>query len=412
MTSTPIRLAIAVLVVGLALVVWTCSPSSLWFHGTLEEATAAASAEDTLVMVDFFTDWCSWCKRLENDTFSNAEVQAELASLVPIKLDAERAGAEAAERFAVDSFPTIVFLDGAGNEVDRILGYRAPDDFIQELHRIRTGDTFMACLARLDEEPSDLEALERAVSGLLERSDTRAAIERIEAFRGADGGERASACQRLMFTARHALHTETYRRAIWEYKRDWTEIPAAADTVGTAHLHALLAALDTTDDDASALRDARHEDAREVLDLLPPEYQGPETSLTAGRFAFESGHYDRAEDLYRGWFDSRQHGDQVEYLNEVAWNLYLMGRDLDAALSLAREAYEHDPDPNVGDTLARLLYRAGDVEEALRIQNAAVMAAEGRPMAESLRAAAEVMAEGGDLGDEPDFESYPGAKRI
>jgi tetratricopeptide (TPR) repeat protein len=146
--------------------------------------------------------------------------------------------------------------------------------------------------------------------------------------------------------------------------------------------------------------------------LLPPEYQGPETSLTAGRFAFESGHYDRAEDLYRGWFDSRQHGDQVEYLNEVAWNLYLMGRDLDAALSLAREAYEHDPDPNVGDTLARLLYRAGDVEEALRIQNAAVMAAEGRPMAESLRAAAEVMAEGGDLGDEPDFESYPGAKRI
>jgi thioredoxin-related protein len=411
-TRTARAIAIGAAMV-LALVVWSCDRSdTVWFHGTLDEATAEASKENTLVMVDFYTDWCTWCQRLEQETFADPKVREQLATLVPIKLDAEKGGAGAADRFGVDSYPTIVFVDGAGREVDRVLGYRSPADFITEIHRIRAGDTFMACLSRLDEDPADLEALERAVSGFLDRTDSGAAIERIEAFHAADDGSRADECRRLMFTARQALHEESYRLAIRAYHRGWEEIPAVANTVGTRRLHAMLAALTDTEDEALALRGARHDDAGEVLDLLPDGYQGPETNLLAGRFAFETGHYERAETLYRGWIDRRQRGDQAEYLNEVAWNLYLMERDLDAALGLAREAYERDPDPNVGDTLSRLLYRAGDVEEALRIQNEAIEAAEGRPMAESLKAAASAMADGDALGDRPTFESFPGDRRL
>lgn len=403
----PNPFVVAGTVVAIALA-WSCTdPDSPWFEGGMESARQAAEERDTLVMLDFYTDWCTWCKRLERETFADPAVRDELAAMVALKLNAEKSGAEAAAQYGVDSYPTIVFTDPDGEEVDRILGYRGPEDFVREVQRIRAGDTFMACLATLDEDPANLEALERAVSGFLDRSDTGAAIERIEAFHAADDGSRLDQCQQLMFTARQALHDETYQKAEQAYRRGFSEVPKVTATTGTEALAGLVNRLEEVESPAEALKRARHADAGAVLDLLPEGYPGPETALLAGRFAYQTGHYDRAEALYRGWFNNRGPGDQAAYLNEVAWNLYLMERDLDAALALAREAYESDPSPSVGDTLARLLYRAGDAEQAIEIQTHAAEAAEG-PMADSYAAAARVMKNGGQLDDQPAFEGYPG----
>ncbi len=53
-----------------------------------------------------------------------------------VRLNAEKDGREAAERFNVDGFPTIVFLDAAGGEVGRIPGYMEPGPFLEELTNI------------------------------------------------------------------------------------------------------------------------------------------------------------------------------------------------------------------------------------------------------------------------------------
>ena len=117
-----------------------CQRSDLdWFAGDFDEALAAASTSRTLVMVDFYTDWCTWCKHLDKDTFSDAAVQAELAGLVAIKVNAEKGGKALAARFKIDGYPTVVFTDGAGVEVDRLVGYFPPDKFISEVRRIRAG---------------------------------------------------------------------------------------------------------------------------------------------------------------------------------------------------------------------------------------------------------------------------------
>ncbi len=135
--------------------------SDPWLDADLESALEEAGERGTLVMVDFKTEWCTWCKRLDRDTFSDPEVITELEELVALQLDAEKEGVDAAEKYGIRSFPTIVFLDAAGHEIDRILGYMPPDAFLAEVQRIRAGDTFNACLARLNEDPSDLEALGR-----------------------------------------------------------------------------------------------------------------------------------------------------------------------------------------------------------------------------------------------------------
>ena len=139
--------------------------SDPWFDSNLEAALVEAGDRGTLLMVDFKTDWCTWCKRLDRDTFSDPAVVAELGKLVALQLDAEKEGADAAEKYGVRSFPTIVFLDPAGHEVDRILGYMPPDAFLVEVQRIRAGDTFNACLAHLNEDPANLEVLESLPDG-------------------------------------------------------------------------------------------------------------------------------------------------------------------------------------------------------------------------------------------------------
>jgi thiol:disulfide interchange protein len=84
-------------------------------------------------MVDFYTDWCKWCDVMDEKTFADARVQAEVGRVIPVKLDAEREGRDAARRYRVQGFPTILFLDAEGREVGRIPGFMPAAPFLEEL---------------------------------------------------------------------------------------------------------------------------------------------------------------------------------------------------------------------------------------------------------------------------------------
>lgn len=404
---------LAAVIVVFALVFFGCSDrSGPWFDADLESALVQAGERETLVMVDFKTDWCTWCKRLDRDTFSDSAVISEMGELVALQLDAEKEGVEVAEKYDVRSFPTIVFLDAGGHEVDRILGYLPPDAFLAEVRRIRAGDTFNACLARLNEDPSNLEALDRAVEGLLERSDAIAAMLRVEAFHSTHGEDEDShsQCRRLMFTARSTMNESLYRRTARLYRRDWPELPDVPDSLGVAHLSAMISGIEHIENDRGALRSARFDDGSALLETVDVDTVDTPQLLEVAGFAFRAGHFDQATDLYRLWFDRRQVGEDKDSLNQIAWNLYLMGREIEAALAMAQEAYDVDRDSGVGDTLARLLYVDGKVDDAIEIEARAAEGAEGRS-AEEFVATVEMMRNGEALGDSPSFESFPGEKR-
>ena len=106
-----------------------------WEHD-LPSALARAGSEKKIVMVDFYTDWCGWCRRFDQKTLSDFNVQRALERFVSVRLNAEKDGREAAERFRVDGYPTILFLDARGDEVGRIPGYMEPGPFLAELEDI------------------------------------------------------------------------------------------------------------------------------------------------------------------------------------------------------------------------------------------------------------------------------------
>jgi len=82
------------------------------FETDWAKALDRAKSEKKPILIDFYTDWCVWCKVQDTTTWKDLNV-ARFANnyLVAVKLDAEREGGEAAMRFRPTGYPTVVLYD-------------------------------------------------------------------------------------------------------------------------------------------------------------------------------------------------------------------------------------------------------------------------------------------------------------
>lgn len=101
-------------------------------HLTLEEALQKAKAENKLVFIDFYTEWCGPCKILSKKVFPLPEVgKVYNEEYVSIKLDAEKEGIAAAKKYKVASYPTLLFLNSDGAVVYRDSGSQPVESFVE-----------------------------------------------------------------------------------------------------------------------------------------------------------------------------------------------------------------------------------------------------------------------------------------
>ncbi len=98
-------------------------PGIAFASGSFDEALARARSEKRILLVDVYTDWCGWCKKLDREVFTDARVADASRGLVAVRVNAEKGGEKVAERYDVQGYPTILFVDGSGNVVKRIDGY-------------------------------------------------------------------------------------------------------------------------------------------------------------------------------------------------------------------------------------------------------------------------------------------------
>lgn len=116
----------------------THEQSSLWLHD-YEAARTQALAQNKRLILDFGTDWCAACKKLDKDVLSKSDVQKALQEYIPVKVNATDASSEPyahlQQPLGIKGFPTIVVLDPKDeSNIKQWIGYVTDvPQFITEL---------------------------------------------------------------------------------------------------------------------------------------------------------------------------------------------------------------------------------------------------------------------------------------
>ncbi len=116
-----------------------------------DSGLAEAGSTGRPVLVDVYTDWCGWCKRMDRDVYARRDVQDYLSRrFVTVKLNAESnemaryegqsyTSRALAARFGVNGYPTTIFLSSRGAFLGNVPGYAPPDRFLLLLRYIGDG---------------------------------------------------------------------------------------------------------------------------------------------------------------------------------------------------------------------------------------------------------------------------------
>ena len=95
----------------------------LWYAGTVDEAFAAAKAEQKPVYLYWGAAWCPPCHAISATVFKSKSFIDRSRSFIAVYLDGDTQNAQAiGESFGVRGYPTMIVFDPSGNELTRIPG--------------------------------------------------------------------------------------------------------------------------------------------------------------------------------------------------------------------------------------------------------------------------------------------------
>src|SRR4051812_45097757 len=105
-----------------------------WRHD-YNTARREAAEQNRPLFLDFGTDNCFWCKKLDAGTFRDPNIIAALNDrFVPLKINASREPA-LAEILRIQNFPTLVLAAPDGKILETLEGYQEPARLQEYLHR-------------------------------------------------------------------------------------------------------------------------------------------------------------------------------------------------------------------------------------------------------------------------------------
>lgn len=143
------KIFVRLIVVGTSVVLLTgalFAKKPQW--NNFNDGMAQAKKSGKKVLVDVYTDWCSWCKKMDATTYSDAAVMEYLQKkYILVKLNPEKDGdviydgkkfsaAEFSQGMGVNGYPATLFLKSTGEPITLLPGYAEANMFIHILNFI------------------------------------------------------------------------------------------------------------------------------------------------------------------------------------------------------------------------------------------------------------------------------------
>jgi thioredoxin-like negative regulator of GroEL len=130
------RLTPSLVLVSFFVVPWPAARAQeVNWRGDYNTARREASEKNRPILIDFGTENCFWCKKLDASTFRDPSVASVLNDrFVPLRIDANR-DAPLAEALRVQSYPTIVLASADGKILDVQEGFVEAPQLLQKLNK-------------------------------------------------------------------------------------------------------------------------------------------------------------------------------------------------------------------------------------------------------------------------------------
>jgi len=315
-----------------------------WFEGSYAKLLQKAKKEQRVVLLNFYTDLCSYCRVLDREAFSDSSVVTALAPVLCFSVDAESPiGRKLNAAFPTeDHYPALIFLDANGKLRDRIIGYLPTRLFLPELERIlRNENTLSDLRSKVANSPKDVDAIWNLACKLEDLGDFDACDKEVARIKKLDPKGKSlpmhhMAMRKVVRTLaerdddgpiRKFLAKETYPELLFE---GWNQI-AFQDL-----MRAKRATMKGLDELALRHRQSYHQCHLMAWANCPPDMQ-------------------------------------ADYGNHVAWEIYLDWTQVDektrqAGIKAAEKAAELAPkEPEILDTFACLLFNDGQIAEAVQL---------------------------------------------
>lgn len=116
---------------------------------SFDKGLEKAKVDKKNIIVDFYTDWCHWCKVMDEKTFKEPGINQKLVErFVTVRLNAEDgsqtasykgktySNIELTQAFGVRGFPSLLFMDMNGEIITIVPGYVPAETFLYILDYI------------------------------------------------------------------------------------------------------------------------------------------------------------------------------------------------------------------------------------------------------------------------------------
>jgi thiol:disulfide interchange protein len=107
-----------------------------FYAGSYNNFLREVRKQNKIAILDFWASWCAPCQKLDEETFSNPELAAYInQNFLVYKVNVDTFdGMEVANRFEVESFPTLIKLNSRGRLEEEWKGF-FPANYLTEMLR-------------------------------------------------------------------------------------------------------------------------------------------------------------------------------------------------------------------------------------------------------------------------------------
>jgi TolA-binding protein len=138
---------------------------------SLSDAEKKARQLKNPVLAYFFLRDSDYCQKMEEGVLADKAVVAAAEEFVCVRIDASKESGEA-RKLDVRGTPTILFLDGEGNEMSRVAGLVGTEQFLEKLADAkRSKMTFREARRRAMQNPADVQANWKVAETYLEEGN-------------------------------------------------------------------------------------------------------------------------------------------------------------------------------------------------------------------------------------------------